>query len=170
MIVASRAAGTLLQMAAKRQQGDGRKIVAENPKARHDYFILETLEAGIALTGTEVKSLRAGKATIKEAYVRIDDGEAWILGMNISTYEQGNVFNHEPMRTRKLLLHRKEINDLQAHVTRKGHTIVPLSLYFRDGRAKLMIGIAKGKDVGDKRQTIAKRDVQRQIDRELKQR
>jgi SsrA-binding protein len=157
-------------MAGKKQQGDGRKVIAENPKARYDYAILETFEAGMALTGTEVKSLRAGKATIKEAYVRIDDGEAWILGMNISTYEQGNVFNHDPLRTRKLLLHRKEINDLHAQVTRKGCTIVPLSLYFRDGRAKLSIALAKGKDVGDKRQTIAKRDVQRQIDRELKQR
>jgi SsrA-binding protein len=157
-------------MAAKRQQGDGRRIVAENPKARHDFHILETFEAGLALTGTEVKSLRVGKAAIREAYVRIDDGEAFIVGMNISPYEQGNVFNHEPTRTRKLLLHRREIDDLHVHVTRKGATIVPLSLYFRDGRAKLSIGVAKGKDRGDKRETIAKRDVQRQIDRELKQR
>ena len=157
-------------MAAKRQHGDGRKVVAENPKARFDFEILETLEAGLSLTGTEVKSLRAGKAAIREAYVDITDGEAFVINMNIATYEQGNVFNHEPARTRKLLLHRREIDDLQVHVTRKGHTIVPLSLYFRDGRAKLSIGIAKGKDRGDKRQTIAKRDVQRQIDRELKQR
>ncbi len=157
-------------MAGKKQQGDGRKIVAENPKARYDYAILDTLEAGLVLTGTEVKSLRAGKAAIREAYVRIDDNEAWIVGMNVATYEQGNVFNHEPMRTRKLLLHRREIDQLHAHVTRKGHTIVPLSLYFKDGRAKLAIGIAKGKDTVDKRTTIAKRDVQRQIDRELKQR
>jgi SsrA-binding protein len=156
--------------AAKKQQGDGRKVVAENPKARFDYAILETLEAGLVLTGTEVKSLRQGKAAIREAYVRVDDGEAFIIGMNIATYEQGNVFNHEPMRTRKLLLHRREIDDLHVHVTRKGHTIVPLSLYFRDGRAKLSIGVAKGKDKGDKREVIAKRDVQRQIDRELKQR
>ena len=156
--------------AAKKQQGDGRKIVAENPKARYDYEIVDTLEAGIALTGTEVKSLRAGKASIREAYVRVDDGEVFVLGMNIATYEQGNVFNHEPMRTRKLLLHRREIEGLHVHVTRKGSTIVPLSLYFRDGRAKLSIGVAKGKDKGDKRATIAKRDVQRQIDRELKQR
>jgi SsrA-binding protein len=156
--------------AAKRQQGDGRKVVAENPKARHDFHIVEEFEAGIALTGTEVKSLRAGKAAIREAYVRIDDGEAYVLGMNIATYEQGNVFNHEPTRTRKLLLHRREIDDLHVQVTRKGNTIVPLSLYFRDGRAKLAIAVAKGKDKGDKRQTIAKRDVQRQIDRELKQR
>lgn len=157
-------------MAAKKQQGDGRKIVAENPKARYDYAIIETLEAGIALTGTEVKSLRAGKAAIREAYVQIKDGEAFVINMNIATYEQGNVFNHEPARTRKLLLHRKELHDLHVHVTRKGNTIIPLSLYFRDGRAKLSIAVAKGKDKGDKRTTIAKRDVQRQIDRELKQR
>ena len=157
-------------MAAKKQQGDGRKIVAENPKARYDYAIIDTLEAGLVLTGTEVKSMRAGKATIKEAYVRVDSDEVWILGMNVSTYEQGNVFNHDPMRTRKLLLHRREIDNLHVHVTRKGHTLVPLSLYFREGRAKLLIGVAKGKDKGDKRATIAKRDVQRQIDRELKQR
>lgn len=156
--------------AAKKQHGDGRKVIAENPKARFDYAILETLEAGLVLTGTEVKSLRAGKVAIREAYVRVDDGEAFIIGMNIATYEQGNVFNHEPMRTRKLLLHRKELDDLHAHVTRKGHTIVPLSLYFREGRAKLSIGVAKGKDTIDKRRDIAKRDVQRQIDRELKQR
>ena len=158
-----------MRMAAKRQQGDGRKVIAENPKARYDYAILETLEAGIALTGTEVKSLRAGKAAIREAYVRIEQNEAFVINMNIATYEQGNVFNHEPDRTRKLLLHRKEIDDLHVHVTRKGNTLVPLSLYFRDGRAKLSIGVAKGKDKGDKRQTIAKRDMQRQIDRELKQ-
>jgi SsrA-binding protein len=156
--------------AAKRHPNDGRKIVAENPKARYDFHIIETLEAGIALTGTEVKSLRAGKVAIREAYVRIEDGEAFIVGMNIATYEQGNVFNHEPTRTRKLLLHRRELDDLHVHVTRKGNTVVPLSLYFREGRAKLAIGVAKGKDKGDKRQTIAKRDVQRQIDRELRQR
>lgn len=154
----------------KKQPGDGRKIVAENPKARYDFQIVETIEAGLVLTGTEVKSLRQGKATIREAYVRMDGGEAFILGMNIATYEQGNVFNHEPMRTRKLLLHKKELADLHVHTTRKGHTIVPISLYFREGRAKLVIGIAKGKDVGDKRRTIAERDVKRQIDREMKSR
>ena len=156
--------------AAKRQQGDGRKVVADNPRAKCDFAIIETLEAGLVLTGTEVKSLRAGKAAIREAYVRVDGGEAWIIGMNIATYEQGNVFNHDPTRTRKLLLHRREIDDLHVQVTRKGCTILPLSLYFREGRAKLTIGVAKGKDKGDKRSVIAKRDVQRQIDRELKQR
>jgi len=157
-------------MAAKRQQGDGRKVVAENPKAWYDFAISQEIEAGIVLTGTEVKSLRAGKAAIREAYVRVDNAEVFIVGMNIATYEQGNVFNHEPMRTRKLLLHRREIDQLHVHVTRKGGTIVPLSLYFKDGKAKLSIGVAKGKDKGDKRAVIAKRDVQRQIDRELKSR
>lgn len=157
-------------MCAAKKHNDGRKVVAENPKARHDYFILEEIESGIVLTGTEVKSLRAGKAAIREAYVRIDSGEAWIIGMNIATYEQGNVFNHDPMRTRKLLLHRREIDRLHAQVTRKGHTVVPLSMYFKDGKAKLAIGLAKGKDRGDKRQTIAKRDMQRQVDREMKSR
>jgi SsrA-binding protein len=156
--------------AAKNKHTDGRKVIAENPKARFDYAILETLEAGLVLTGTEVKSLRAGKVAIREAYVRMDGDEAFVVGMNIATYEQGNVFNHDPTRTRKLLLHRKELNDLHVHITRKGNTIVPLSLYFKDGRAKLAIGVAKGKDKGDKRQVIAKRDVQRQIDREMKQR
>ncbi|MCW2960998.1 MAG: smpB [Thermoleophilia bacterium] len=155
-------------VAAKKQQGDGRKVIAENPKARYDYAILETMEAGMVLTGTEVKSMRAGKATIKEGYVRLDGGEAFIYGMNVATYEQGNVFNHEPMRTRKLLLHRKELEDLHVHTTRKGNTLVPLSLYFKEGRAKLLIGVAKGKDKGDKRQVIAERDMKRQVDRELK--
>ena len=154
--------------AAKNKQGDGTKVVAENPKARHDFHILETIEAGMVLTGTEVKSMRAGKAGIREAYVRIDKDEAWIIGMSIATYEQGNVFNHEQTRTRKLLLHRREIDDLNVKVTRKGNTIVPMSLYFKDGRAKLLIGVAKGKDKGDKRQAIMERDTKRQLDRELK--
>ena len=156
--------------AAKRQQGDGRKVVAENPKARHDFHILETLEAGLALTGTEVKSIRSGKAAIREAHIRVEAGEAFVHGMNIPPYEQGNVFNHEPTRPRKLLLHRREIDDLHVHLTRKGNTIVPLSLYFREGRAKLAIGVARGKQAHDKRHTIAERDVKRQIDREIKER
>jgi SsrA-binding protein len=149
---------------------DGRKIVAENPRARYDYQIVETIEAGMVLTGTEVKSLRQGKATIKESYVRVEDDEVWVIGMNISTYEQGNVFNHDPMRTRKLLLHRREIEGLHVHVTRKGNTIIPVSLYFKDGRAKLAIAVAKGKDAGDKRRAISERDTKRQIDRAIKTR
>ncbi|MCW2925528.1 MAG: smpB [Thermoleophilia bacterium] len=159
-------------MAVKRKKpgDDGRKVVAENPKARYDFHILETLEAGLVRTGTEVKSMRAGKAAIREAYVRVERGEAWVMGMNVATYEQGNVFNHEPDRTRKLLLHRREIEGLHVHVTRKGNTIIPLSLYFREGRAKLSIGVARGKDKGDKRQAMAERDMKRQLDRDMKQR
>lgn len=158
-------------MSSKGKSGSsGKKIIAENPRARYDYEIVETLEAGIVLTGTEVKSLRQGKATIKEAYVRIDDDEAWIIGMNIATYEQGNVFNHDPMRTRKLLLHSKEIRDITVHVTRKGNTVVPVSLYFKAGKAKLKIAIAKGKDAQDKRRTISERDTKRQLQRAIKER
>lgn len=149
---------------------DGRKIVAENPRARYDYHIVETVEAGLVLTGTEVKSLRQGKATIKEGYIRIEDGEAFIYGMNIATYEQGNVFNHEPMRTRKLLLHKREIAGMHAQVQRKGSTIVPLSLYFREGRAKMTIAVAKGKDTVDKRKTMSERDSKRQLERAIKER
>lgn len=155
-------------MAAAKKKDDGNKTVAENPKARYDFHILETIEAGMVLTGTEVKSMRAGKAGIREAYVRIDRDEAWVIGMSIATYEQGNVFNHEQTRTRKLLLHRREIDDLHVHVTRKGNTLIPISLYFKGGRAKLLIGVAKGKDKGDKRQTIMERDSKRQVDREIK--
>ena len=154
--------------AAKKKSDDGNKTVAENPKARYDFHILETLEAGMVLTGTEVKSLRAGKAGIREAYVRVDKDECWIIGMTIATYEQGNVFNHEQTRTRKLLLHRREIDDLHVHTTRKGNTLVPMSLYFKEGRAKLLIGVAKGKDKGDKRQAIMERDTNRQVQREIR--
>ncbi|MCW2973151.1 MAG: smpB [Thermoleophilia bacterium] len=155
-------------MAAAKKKDDGNKTVAENPKARYDFHILETIEAGMVLTGTEVKSMRAGKAGIREAYVRIDRDEAWVIGMSIATYEQGNVFNHEQTRTRKLLLHRREIDALHVHITRKGNTLIPISLYFKGGRAKLLIGVAKGKDKGDKRQTIMERDSKRQVDREIK--
>lgn len=148
--------------------GEGRKVVAENRRARHDYTILETVEAGLALVGTEVKSLRAGTCTISDAYVRVDNGEAFLIGMHIPPYVQGNIHNHEPDRTRKLLLHRREIRDLEAHVTRKGSTLVPLSIYFTRGRAKMAIGIAKGRDVRDKRAAITERDVKRQLQRELK--
>jgi SsrA-binding protein len=155
--------------AATRKPDDGNKVVAENRKARYDFHILETLEAGLVLTGTEVKSMRAGQAAIREAYVRVDANEAWVIGMSIATYEQGNLFNHEQTRTRKLLLHRREIDDLHVHVTRKGNTLVPISLYFKGGRAKLLIGVAKGKDKGDKRQAIMERDTKRQVDREIRE-
>lgn len=147
---------------------DGRKVVAENRKARHDFHIFETLEAGLSLQGTEVKSLRAGSCTIREAYIQVRGGSAFITGMHIPTYEQGNIHNHEPTRDRRLLLHKREIVDLEEHVTRRGNTIVPLTVYFTRGRAKLTIGIARGKQQRDRRHDIAERDTKRQLERELK--
>ena len=155
-------------MAAGKTSSDGRKVVAENRRARHDFHILETFEAGLSLLGTEVKSLRDNGATIGDAYVTIRSGEAFISGMHIAPYTQASVWNHEPTRERRLLLHKREIEELHAQVARKGSTIVPLSLYFTNGRAKLAIGVAKGKDKGDKRQAIAERDANRQVQRELK--
>ena len=149
-------------------QSDGRKIVAENRKARHDFHILETVEAGLSLQGTEVKSLRRGTCSLREAYVVVRGGEAFVTGMNIPHYEQGNIHNHDPARDRRLLLHKREIVDLDEHVTRKGNTIVPLSLYFRNGRAKMLIGVARGKQHADKRHAIAERDVKRDLQREMK--
>ena len=144
------------------------KLIANNKKAYHDYFILEKYEAGLVLHGTEVKSLRAGKCSIKEAYVQIEDGEAYVVGMNISPYDHGNIFNRDPMRTRKLLLHKSEINKLVGDTSEKGFTIMPLQVYFKDGRAKLEIGLAKGKKIYDKRQDIAKKDARREVEREFK--
>jgi len=141
------------------------KLVAQNRRARHDYFILETLEAGLVLSGTEVKSLRAGKASLGEAYATVENGEAWVVQMHIPPYEQGNRWNLDPVRRRKLLVHRKEIARLEAAVAQKGQTVVPLRLYFSNGRAKLQIGIAKGKKSFDKRATIAERDAKREMDR-----
>jgi SsrA-binding protein len=141
------------------------KLVAQNRRARHDYFILETIEAGIVLSGTEVKSLRAGKASLGEAYATVEGGEAWVIQMHIPPYEQGNRWNLDPVRRRKLLVHRKEIERLEAAVAQKGQTVVPLKLYFSNGRAKLLIGIAKGKKSFDKRATIAERDAKREMDR-----
>jgi len=147
---------------------DGIKLVANNKKAYHDYFIEEKYEAGLALAGTEVKSLRAGKCSIKEAYVRIENGEAFVVGMNISPYEQGNIFNRDPLRVRKLLLHKAEIAKLTGAITKTGYTLMPLQVYFKDGRAKLEIGLAKGKKLYDKRQDIAKKDMRRETEREFK--
>ena len=147
---------------------EGIKLVANNKKAYHDYFILEKYEAGIALAGTEVKSLRAGKCSIKEAYVRIENGEIFVVGMNISPYEQGNIFNKDPLRVRKLLMHKSEIDKLAGATSEKTMTIMPLQVYFKNGRAKLEIGLAKGKKNYDKRETIAKHDAQRDIERAMK--
>lgn len=153
---------------AKSQSSGGIKLVANNKKAYHDYFILEKYEAGISLVGTEVKSLRAGKCSIKEAYVRIENGEVFVVGMNISPYEQGNIFNRDPLRVRKLLLHKSEINKLVGDTAEKGITIMPLQVYFKDGRAKIEIGLAKGKKNYDKRQDIAKKDARREVERDFK--
>lgn len=144
------------------------KLVANNKKAYHDYFIEEKYEAGLVLHGTEVKSLRMGKCSIKEAFIRIENGEVFIYGMHISPYEKGNIFNKDPLRVRKLLLHREQIRKLIGSSAEKGYTIVPLQVYFSDGRAKLEIGLAKGKKLYDKRQDIAKKDQKREAEKELK--
>ena len=144
------------------------KLIANNKKAYHDYFIEETYEAGIVLHGTEVKSLRLGKCSIKEAFVTITKGEAYICGMNISPYEKGNIFNKDPLRVRKLLLHKAEIRKLIGSSAEQGYTIMPLEVYFKDGRAKIKIGLAKGKKLYDKRADIAKKDVRRQVEKEFK--
>ena len=148
-----------------------RKLVAGNKKARHDYFIEDTYEAGIVLTGTEIKSVRQGKVSIKESYAKIEEGEVFIYGMNISPYEQGNRFNVDALRPRKLLLHKQEIRKLIGYTTLKGMTLVPLSMYINeDGRAKVELAVARGKKLYDKRQTIARRDAARDIDRKMKER
>ncbi|MGN0709922.1 MAG: SsrA-binding protein SmpB [Anaerovoracaceae bacterium] len=147
------------------------KLLANNKKARHDYFIDDTYEAGISLTGTEIKSVRAGKVSIKESYARVENGEVIVYGMNISPYEHGNIFNVDPLRPRKLLLHKKEIRKIGQAVTQQGVTIVPLRLYLNDrGLAKLEIAVARGKKLYDKRDDMAKRDAARKIDRALKSR
>ena len=144
------------------------KLVANNKKAYHDYFIEEKYEAGLVLHGTEVKSLRMGKCSIKEAFLRIENGEVFIYGMHISPYEKGNIFNKDPLRVRKLLLHKSQIQKLIGNSAEKGYTIVPLQVYFSNGRAKIEIGLAKGKKLYDKRQDIAKKDQKREAEKELK--
>lgn len=144
------------------------KLVANNKKAYHDYFIEEKYEAGLVLHGTEVKSLRMGKCSIKEAFIRIENGEVFIYGMHISPYEKGNIFNKDPLRVRKLLLHKSQIRKLIGNSAEKGYTIVPLQVYFSNGRAKIEIGLAKGKKLYDKRQDIAKKDQKREAEKELK--
>lgn len=145
-----------------------RKLIANNKKARHDYFIEETYEAGISLHGTEVKSLRMGKCSIKEAFVRVEKGEVYIYGMHISPYEKGNIFNRDPLRVKKLLLHKYEINKMIGQMQQKGYTLVPLNVYFKGSLVKVEIGLAKGKKLYDKRQDIAKRDQQREAEKQFK--
>jgi SsrA-binding protein len=146
------------------------KTIAENRRARFDYELLDRYEAGVVLTGTEVKSLRGGRATLAQSYADVRDGEVWLNGMEIATYDQGNRANHEPMRSRKLLLHRREIERLNATIREKGLTLVPTRLYFKEGRVKVEVAVARGKDRGDKRRTIADRDAKRQMERALKSR
>ena len=144
------------------------KLVANNKKAYHDYFIEEKYEAGLVLHGTEVKSLHMGKCSVKEAFIRVENGEVFIYGMHISPYEKGNIFNKDPLRVKKLLLHRQQIRKLIGDSSEKGYTIVPLQVYFRDGRAKIEIGLARGKKLYDKRQDIARKDQRREMEKELK--
>lgn len=146
----------------------GEKLIAENRKARHDYHLSDFVEAGLVLTGTEVKSCRDGRANLRQSYAEVRDGEAWLLGAHISVYEQGNINNHEPERPRKLLLHRRQVDDLFESVREKGMTLVPTRMYFKGGRAKVEIAVAKGKDVHDKRADVVKRDADREIQRALK--
>lgn len=159
-----------------KKQGTGKesdpanRIVTQNRRAFHDYFIDESVEAGIVLTGSEIKSIRDGKITIGEAYVRVDNDELWLIGANITPYSHGAYANHEPGRPRKLLVHRRQIEQLQEETERKGMTLVPLRVRLRNGRAKVDIGVARGKKLYDKRQAVAERDAQRNIQRVMKER
>ena len=146
----------------------GSRLIANNKNAYHDYFIEDTYEAGIELAGTEVKSMRMGKCSIKESFIQIEHGEVFVYGMHISPYEKGNIFNKDPLRTRKLLLHQYEIRKIAAKIAEKGFTLVPLKVYFKGSLVKVEIGIAKGKKLYDKRQTIAKNDQRREAEREFK--
>lgn len=147
---------------------EAHKMIANNKKARHDYFIEDTYEAGVCLHGTEVKSLRMGKCSVKEAFIRIENGEVFIYNMHISPYEKGNIFNKDPLRVKKLLMHRYEINKITGKMAEKGYTLVPLKVYFKGSLVKVEIGIAKGKKLHDKRQDIAKRDQRREAEKEFK--
>ena len=147
---------------------ESQKLIANNKKAYHDFFIDETYECGIALHGTEVKSMRMGKCSIKEAFVRIEDGEVFVYVMHVSPYEKGNIFNKDPLRVKKLLLHKYEINKLLGKIKEKGYTLVPLQVYFKDGKVKVEIGLARGKKLYDKREAIAKKDQRREAEKEFK--
>ena len=147
---------------------DSIKLIANNKKARFDYFIEDTYEAGLALAGTEVKSLRQGHCNLKESFIRIDKGEVFVYGMHISPYEKGNIFNKDPLRVRKLLLNRREIQKLSAQIAQKGYTIVPLKVYFKGSLAKMEIGLARGKKLYDKREDIAKKDMRREAEKDFK--
>ena len=145
------------------------KTIAENRKARHDYFILESYEAGIELVGTEVKAIRQGGVNLKDSWCSIDDGELWVKGMHISPYDHGNIFNRDPMRVRRLLLHKKEINKLFGTIKQEGLTLIPISLYFKGSRVKVQVGLCKGKKLHDKRDAMAAQAAKRDIDRAIKE-
>ena len=146
----------------------GEKLIVDNRRARHDYHLSDRVEAGVVLMGTEVKSLRGGEATLRQAYAEVRDGEGWLVGLHVPEYSEGNRSNHEPDRPRKLLLHRKELERLASGVAEKGFTVVPTRLYFKGGKVKVELALAKGKELRDKRRDIASRDARRQIERELK--
>lgn len=148
-------------------KGEG-KLIAQNKKARHDYAIVDTIEAGIVLQGTEIKSIRNSRINLKDGFVRIRNGEAFLVNVHISPYEQGNIFNHDPLRTRKLLLHKKQIDKLYGEMKQQGMSIVPLKVYLKDGYAKVLIGLAKGKKQYDKRESLKRKDQERQIARAMK--
>jgi SsrA-binding protein len=149
-------------------KSEPRKLVCNNKKAYHDYFIEEKFEAGLELFGTEVKSLRLGKCSVKESFIRIDKGEVYAYGMHITPYEMGNIFNKDPLRPKKLLLHKSEILKLLTKISEKGYTLVPLEVYFKDGRAKMEFGLCKGKKLYDKREDTAKKDLRRELERDFK--
>ncbi|MCI9221279.1 MAG: SsrA-binding protein SmpB [Lachnospiraceae bacterium] len=150
------------------KEKETQKLIANNKKAYHEYFIEETYEAGISLHGTEVKSMRMGKCSIKESFIRIENGEVFVYGMHVSPYEKGNIFNKDPLRVKKLLLHKSEINKLAGKVAEKGYTLVPLQVYFKNGKVKTQVGLARGKKLYDKREAIAKKDRRREMERDFK--
>jgi SsrA-binding protein len=159
--------GTLQIGGARMPKGEG-KVIAQNKKAGHDFFIEETYEAGIVLQGTEIKSIRAGKVNLKDSFARIQKGEMFLFNMHISTYEQGNRYNHDPLRTRKLLLHRKQINKLIGETKEEGYSLIPLKMYLKNGYAKVLIGLGKGKKKYDKREDLKKKEAKREIEKVFK--
>ena len=154
-------------MAKEREDGN---LIAQNRKARHDYTVIETIEAGMVLKGTEIKAIRNRRVNLKDGYVRVRDGEAYLVNVHISPYEQGNLFNHDPLRTRKLLMHKKQIAKLTAETKNTGVTLIPLKLYIKNGFAKVLVGVAKGKKQYDKRQDLKQKDMNREINRTFKER
>jgi SsrA-binding protein len=155
---------------AGKETSPGNRVITQNRRAYHDYFIDETIEAGVVLTGSEIKSIRDGKITIGEAYVRVDNGELWLIGANVTPYSHGAYANHDPARPRKLLVHRRQIESLREETERKGMTLVPLRVRLKDGRAKVDVGVARGKKLYDKRQAVAERDAKRTMERAIKER